>query len=71
MKFILSLHRLSFLCEGDGLTLGWVKLHLPVLFPSLETVKISLESSGVILSYLMSQISQYTRQSSANICTVG
>ena len=50
MEIVLGLYWSSFPYKGDGLTLGRVELHEPVLFPFLDTVKVGLECVGVMHS---------------------
>jgi len=46
MEFIVSLHRLGFHYERDGLLFGWIKLYQPVML--MKTVKVSLKWSSVV-----------------------
>jgi len=48
VEVILGLYWSNFPCKGDGLTLGRIELHQPVLFPLLETVKVGLKCVGVM-----------------------
>jgi len=51
MEVVLCHYWCSFPCKGDGLTLGRIALHQPVLFPLLETVKVGLECVGVMHNF--------------------
>ena len=38
---------LVFICYGDELALGWVKMHLPVHLPRLEPIQVGLRFLGI------------------------
>ena len=65
MEAVLCLYWSSFPCKGDGLTPGRAKLHQPVLFPLLETVKVGLECADVMHSLDGMEQQTVTQQTSA------
>ena len=48
VEVVLCLYWSTFPCKSDGLTLGRIELHQPVLFPLLATAKAGLECVGVM-----------------------